>query len=72
MEFSWTKALWKAFRSAVLAAFSVAVAAGTVDIFFDKLSADVGSIVPVWSIPVLAAVLTVGRNFLKQWARSEK
>lgn len=72
MDWSWSIALWKAFRSALLAALAVAVASGTIDVFFDSLSMGLNPVIPVWSVPLAAAVLTLLRNFIKQWVHSAK
>lgn len=66
-NYSFKIALWKALRSALIAALAVFAASGTLDVFFDSLSTGLTPLIPAYLIPVVAALLSVVRNFVKQW-----
>jgi hypothetical protein len=71
VEFNIGRALWKALRSALLAVVVVIISSGSVDVFFDTLSSGINPIVPVYLVPVIAAVITLLRNFTKQWLKEK-
>ena len=66
MQFSWKTALWKAAKTALVAGLGVLAAAGGFDVLIELAMKSS----PVWAAPLLLGLLTLIRNFYKQWAKS--
>lgn len=67
-NYSWSVALWKALRGALLGALAIFLSSGGFDYFFQALTTGVGTLgLPVWAIPVVTAAIVFVRNFLKQY-----
>lgn len=69
MDFSWKKALWKAVKVGLVGTLSVLVATGDFDKILDLIKA--GIHIPIWLAPIVFMVITVIRNYIKQWIASQ-
>lgn len=71
MEFKWSVTLWKAVRTGLLAVLVIVISSGGVDALFNPI---IGSLsqygLPTIVVPVIAAALTIFRNYIKQWLKS--
>jgi len=72
MKFDPKVAAWKVVRSALLAALALLLSSGGLDAFFNSLSTGIGTVgIPIYLIPIIAGLITLIRNWVKQYLASK-
>jgi hypothetical protein len=66
MQFSWKTAGWKVLKTVTVAGIGVFLAAGGFEATVDLISRSA----PAWAVPLLLGLVTLARNFYKQWEKS--